>query len=355
MFPLKYYAIGIVMSLSLVISGCSEDKPTFSLLSDGKRFIQSPGAFNNQIDILFVVDDQPSMSSFQAELVRSFSSFIQLFASKGFDFKIAVVTTSGYMADPTLNGYDPVDVDAADFNDYNGSVYSNMPVILSTDPNLFGNFAINAKPTKNTAGQDVRAFSSFRQALLSTRPVNNGFLRQSSFLAVVIVDNSDDFSGNGRCVGCNVSGRYNAPTLDPVSVYVDFLDNITGTSGATARYNVSAMTQIAQTCQGNGNMIRIMELVQNTNGVLGDICQADFGPSLAEIADKIAVLSSQFFLDRIPEVGTISVEVNGVPVVQDALNGWTYESAANSILFHGTAIPQQGAEIYVDYTPFTSL
>ena len=351
-------SLGVVFASSLAFIlvvgvGCGGGATSYSLLATSDHFTQTNSSFSNKLDIMFVINDEPSMSSHQAKLVTSFATFMNLFQAKGFDFKISVVSPSGYLADPTLNGYDPVNVDAADFNDYNGTVYSGMYVITPTDVNLFSNFAINAKPAKNTAGQDGRAFSGFRQALQSTRPINTGFLRSDSFLAVVLVSNQEDFSGNGRCKGCNNSGRYNAPTLDPVSTYVDFLNTATGSTGASARYNVSAMTQSAAPCQGGTNMTRIMELTTLTNGVLGDICQADFGASMAQMSDKIAMLSSQFYLKNTPVVNSISVRVNGMQVVNDAVNGWTYSSTANSIMFHGSAIPSEGDSIDVVFDPVT--
>jgi hypothetical protein len=340
-----------IASALILLSGCDKSGTDFSLSSAEQEFTQSDGSFSNKLDILFVVDDQPNMSAFQAALVTSMSTFMNTFQTKGFDYKIAVVTTSGYLADPALSGYSSAHVAEADFNDFNGTVYSGAPVLFPWDLNLFDHFAINAKPSKNSAGQDARAFSSFRQALQSSRPVNAGFLRPDSFLAVVIVDNQEDFSGNGRCNGCNTSGRYNAPTLDPVGDYVDFLDEVTGTSGAGARYNVSAMTQIATPCQGGSNMVRIMDLVSLTNGVMGDICQSDFGPSMAAISNQITMLSTRFFLDREPVAGTISVAVNGVSVPENATNGWSYDAEANAITFHGSATPQQGSVISVDFDP----
>ena len=339
------------ISFLFITTSCSQGSSSFSLLSQTNEFIQTGDGLTNKVDILFVVNDEPSMSSFQDELASSFSTFMQVFQNKGFDFKIAVVTTSGYLADPTLNGYNVNDIAEADFNDFDGTQHSGFFVLDTLTPNLFANFTINSHPVKNSAGQDGRAFSSFRQALSSDRVSNLNFLRSDSFLAIVLVDNQDDFSGNGRCKGCNVSGRYTAPTLDPVSVYSDFLDTLTGTSGISRRYNVSAMTQIANPCQGGSNMIRIMELVDNTKGVLGDICQADFGNSMVNISNNIASLSTQFFLDRIPVESTIAVYVDGVTVLNDAVNGWTYDSVANSIIFHGAAIPAKGSVVSVDYDP----
>jgi hypothetical protein len=346
----------LTLSSTLFFSfGCDKSGNNFSITSASEQFPSSGASstINNQLDILFVINDQPSMSSFQDELVASMATFMNTFQSKGFDYKIAVVTTSGYMADPTLSGYNPVNIAEADFNDFNGTVHSGVHILTPSDPNLFSNFAINAKPSKNTSGQDNRAFSSFRQALQSTRPVNSGFLRPNSFLAVIIVDNQDDFSGNGRCNGCNNNQRYNAPTLDPVSVYKDYLDALTGTSGATARYNVSAMAQTVSTCQGSSLSTRIMDLANQTNGVLGDICQADFGPSMSAMADRITLLSTQYYLARVPVLASIRVMIDGVLIPESTTDGWTYDSAANSIQFHGTAIPEQGASIVVNYDPTT--
>jgi hypothetical protein len=340
-------------AVMILNSGCEKGGANFSVLPTEDTFIQTNTSFNNQLDILFVINSEPSMSSFQTALVNSMASFMNTFETKGFDYKIAVVTSSGYMADPTLSGYSSLYEDAADFNDYNGTVYSGAPVLFPWDLDLYSHFAINAKPAKNSAGQDGRAFSSFRQALQSTRPINLGFLRSTSFLAVVIVDNQDDFSGNGRCAKCNTSGRYSAPTLEPVGNYITFLDNVTASAGATRRYNVSAMTQSATPCQGGSLATRIMDLATQTSGIVGDICQPDFGVSMASMSDQIAMLSTQFFLDRVPAVETITIKVNGTWVPQDATNGWTYNADANSILFHGTAIPPQDAVIGVNYDPLT--
>lgn len=344
------FKIFIATALIMIV-GCGEGGSSFSLLSDSDNFIQSNSGVNNKVDILFIINSEPSMSAFQDELAASFSTFMQVFESKGFDFKIAVATSSGYMADITLNGYDPINIDAADFNHFDGTNDSQSPVLLPSNTNLIANFEINSHPIKNTAGQDGRSFSSMRQALMSTRPINIGFARPDAFLAVIIVDNQDDFSDNDRCTGCSVNLKYNNPTLDPVQEYVNFLDSYTNSSTANRKYNVSAMTQIASPCQGGTNMTRIMELANATNGVLGDICEADFGQSMLSISNQIATLSTQFLLDRVPIPSSISVTVNGADVPNDEVNGWTYNATANSIEFNGSSIPATGSVIHVDYDP----
>src|SRR5262249_16655825 len=152
---------------------------------------------------------QPSMSSHQAALVSSMGTFMNLFQTKGFDFKIAVETSSGYLADPTLIGYSSTNSLLADWNQCHGTTCSGWPVLTPLDANLLADFGINATPNKNTSGQDPRAFSSMRYGLEA--PDNAGFIRSDSFLAVIIVDNSDDFSDNTRCSKCSTNLGYNDP------------------------------------------------------------------------------------------------------------------------------------------------
>jgi len=86
--------------------------------------------------------------------------------------------------------------------------------------------------------------------------------------------------------------------------------------------------------------------------VNGDLC-GNFGNTLEIISDSILTLSSAFQLGREPVVATIRVTVNGVQVPNDATNGWTYESSNNTIVFHGSAIPDANANIQIAYDPVT--
>jgi hypothetical protein len=95
------------------------------------------------------------------------------------------------------------------------------------------------------------------------------------------------------------------------------------------------------------------ELAQATNGALGSICDANFAATLQAIQTSILELSTRFILDQIPVVSSIVVQVNGSLVANSAVNGWTYDSAANAIVFHGTAIPSASAAINVSFIPTT--
>src|SRR5262249_53957580 len=133
-----------------------------------------------------------------------------------------------------------------------------------------------------------------------------------------------------------------------------------GSSSTLRRYNVSAITHQNTVLHSNGCQgpswaqypNRYSQLATATDGIAdGDICDTQFATSLDKIQSKIAELSTQFVLNRVPDVSTIVIAVNGVGIPQNASNGWTYNSTNNSIVFHGTAIPPQNASISVNFVP----
>jgi hypothetical protein len=361
------------LAVIMVLSGCGNQQPTFSLMPANQVFKQNPGVFNNQLDILFVVDNSGSMAAHQENLASNFSTFISGFKTKGFDYKIAVTGTDAYLANTQLVGYNSANAPVAKFRDRaidtGSGVYKAITndnecgspaphtgifVITPATPSINSVFAINAKQCTRGHG-DERAFSSFMTSL--TSPLNSGFLRPQSFLAVIIVSDEDDFSGYTRAAyPGDYPHDYEAPTLDPVGSYVTQLDNLTGSTATTKRYNVSNISSTDPSCVGNGDIHypnRYMQLSSLTEGVSGSICDPSFANALDQIQRNITELSTQFFLDRVPQVNTIVATVNGTNITQSATNGWTYKSSANSILFHGSAIPPQGATISVSYVPET--
>lgn len=329
-----------------VFVACGKDAPTFSLAPDRNIFKQNPTAISNKIDILWVMDNSGSMATPQSNVANNFNAFINNFVTKNFDFKMAVTTTDAYKA---AFG-SPASV--AKFRDGSGSTHSGYFVLDKNTPNLVNNFMINI--TQGTSGSgDERAFSSFKSALNSS--LNAGFLRPDSFLAIIIVSDEDDFSWSNSAY---LYEDYNDPRLHTVQSYVDYLDTLTGTTGALRRYNVSTISVLDAACLAvsdpDANIgIRYMDIADKTNGVKASICSSNFAASLDAIQNRISELSTQFFLTRVPNPATIRVFINDISVPNDGTNGWTYNSTANSIVFHGSFIPQQGATIAIDFDPVT--
>lgn len=341
--------LAVVLGLGL-LAACGEKGSSFSLLQDSNIFYQNGSNLNSKIDILWVIDNSGSMASSQQNTADNLNSFISDFMTKGYDFKIAVVDTGAWRTQ--FSG----DNNQSRFRA--GSVPNQGPVYVITPstPNLIPTFMANV--LRGTSGTgDERMHSSFKQGLIN--PLNAGFMRTDSHLAIINLTDEDDFSSS---VSSNPGGdhNYGNPNLYTIPSFVSWLDTYTGTSGATRRYSVSTVSIQDVTCmnqlnaQSPGRIIstRVNQLVDATGGIKVSLC-GNFATGLSSIAANIIELSTQFFLDREPIPESIEVFVNDVLISQSATNGWTYNAQALSIVFHGPAIPSQGAKIFVKYDPKT--
>jgi hypothetical protein len=345
------YLISVIVFLGgASITGCGKDNPSFSVLPSSKSFKQGSSTVNNKLDILWVVDNSGSMNPIQNTLTTAFQSFIQGFQQKNYNFHMSVTSSEAYLAGASYTGN-------SSYARFKDGVSSHTGVFVATNstPNLNNVFVTNASLGSNGNG-DERVFQSFMETL--SNPVNNqySFRRADAFLAVIIVSDEDDFSTDGSG---SLNRNYNSPLLHSVTSYVNYLDQKTQSTAALRRYSVSAITikdsacASAQAATGGIMGQRYMALATVTNGVVGDLCASSYASTLNEIQNKIAELSTQFYLSRVPVESTIVVYVNNVFVPNSTTNGWTFNPASNSIVFHGSSIPAQGAAISVDYDPTT--
>lgn len=360
-----------VFSMTVLIIACGSDSPSFSILPDEQQFQQNTDGVINKIDILWVIDNSGSMDTSQQALSDNFSTFISDFLSKNYDFKMAVTTSDAYIAgdewQPFYNQHHTIRsryyenlprADKAKFRDGVGSNHSGVYVIDETMLNIESIFTTNILQGINGYG-DERPLQSLVDAF--EHPFNQGFVRDDSFLAVIIVTDEDDFSHDGlNHLGENPD--YDDPDLHSIQSYLDYLDNLTSSSGPTRRYNVSSIAIKDEDCRESLNdafqerkiAVRVNELVELTDGIQGDLCGA-FADELSFIANQILSLSTQFYLDREPIPETITVHVNGLSVPNisqtDGENGWFYNPETISVVFVGSYVPEQGATIKINFDP----
>lgn len=356
MMKTKTLIIGAFVMPLLV--ACGDDGTSYSISPSGQTFKQASSSVNNKIDMLWVIDNSSSMTPLQQNMTANFNSFIDQFVTKNLDFHMAVTTTDAYLANAIFQN----DPRKSVFKDGGANGATGIFDILTTTPNLITTFVTNAYQGATGDG-DERAFSSFQEAL--NNPSNAGFLRSNSFFGIIILSDEDDFSNPDRpqdswiYPGGQPDHDYSNPNLQTVDSYVSYLDTLTNSTGATRRYSVSSIAVLDQTCydthvlQSPSSVIgqRYIQISNQTNGVTGSICDSSYASSLEAIQEHILELGTQFYLARTPEVSTITVVVNGVSVPNDPTNGWTYNSTANSIVFHGTAIPAAGASISINFQP----
>lgn len=368
---LKIKTITSLLVLGTIASACDKSQRSFSLLGEQDTFQQAGNTFTQRkIDILWVIDNSGSMQTSQANLVSNFSSFINRFQTLGFDYHMAVTTTDAYLADPYFNNsYSTYMPNNGKFKDgFTGTYgYGKTGIFVMTPANTTATvFQKNISMGASGAG-DERAFSSMIQALNDPQNASLGFRRADAFLSVIILSDEDDFSGTATNADHFYPGsaqnyvgdkNYNAPNplLRPISYYVGLLDAY---AGGHDNYSVSSLYTDSTACKNTldgvypGSRIiaqRMPALSDATKGQKGSLC-GDFGATLNMVTNSVISLASIFKLDRLPQVPTIRVTVNGMSINQDVNNGWTYDAVSNSVAFHGASIPAQGAVISITYDP----
>src|SRR3990167_2635009 len=87
---LKFSAL--MLTCVATLAACGPKAANFSILPAGQGTYQGSNA-NNKVDILWVIDNSGSMLTKQQNLAAGFNSFSSLFVTKGFDFRMAIVTS----------------------------------------------------------------------------------------------------------------------------------------------------------------------------------------------------------------------------------------------------------------------
>lgn len=358
--------IGAAIAMAFLSAvGCGSDSSTFSILPAGQTFHQNTSATNSKIDILWVIDNSGSMASSQNNLATNFPSFIAGFTSRNLDFHMGAVATDTFIALPTMTSiYNSLpsnhylkqkpQADWAGLRD-GGSTHSGVFIMDKLTPNINQVFVTNATLGVNGLG-DERPLQSMRVALES--PLNTGFMRANSFVAVILLTDEDDFSHDGTAY---LENQYTNPALHTIDSYVAALDAVTGSTPTKRRFNVHSIAIQDEACRsslGAGRKIgvRVNAMADATGGIKASLC-GDFASQLELIADNIIELSTQFYLDKVPVESTIQVSINGIAVPNVANNpgplvgGWYYNSSANSIVFQGDYVPPEGSAISVTFDP----
>lgn len=273
---------------------------------------------------------------------------------------MAFTTTDAYRA---LPGYlnKPVCAEFRDrvldlsCNNVSGYSASGYKILTPTVPGA--GFIENVFSHNATVGiwgnGNERGMQSMHTALTHSINTQYNFLRDDSFFAVIFV--SDEVDSSTAAPGFSGS---------TVQSYVNFLDNLTNSTGPLRRYSANAITIMDTTCLNQLNTsfggrslgTQYTSLAGLTDGLSTSLC-GNFATDLEKIADGILSLATQFYLSRIPIEASIVVSVNGVDVPKKSTNplgdgGWEYIAASNSIKFSGSSyIPPKDAVVNVDYDP----
>ncbi|PIU00254.1 MAG: hypothetical protein COT74_04795 [Bdellovibrionales bacterium CG10_big_fil_rev_8_21_14_0_10_45_34] len=393
----------LVVFACLILISCSNVNPTYSLLSESQGFDQASSVIiDNKIDIIWMIDDSGTMKNHQSNLATNFSNFIGEFTNKGYDYNMVVASTSAWLreyeynyescgnanpnplADPsklykssadcsmTLATYGEMthfrDGDLYGLTNGTPGQRSGTYLIssnLMAPQEVINTFAINIQTGIRGDGYRENGFQSLRSVLRrnedgsvgydgETHTVLGEFRRSDAFLAIILVSDEEDQSSDQ-------SGSNYSSVEDYVQSFVGFLDGYTNGAEGSRRYNVSSITTVdvndceyslhGQATQGD----RYVAIAEAADGVVGNICSPDFSEQLDLISQQIIALSTRFQLAREPVPSTIKVFVNNVVIPMDDTNGWKYiaENGFYYVEFNGSAVPEQGSSIIVNYDPAT--
>ncbi len=341
----------VSVSLAVFMVGCGSKNMSFDLLSESATFSQTSAEINGKIDVLWVVDNSGSMATSQQAIADNFQRFIDKFEEHGFDFRIAVIGSDAYK-DEFNASLNKSAFRAGNYLDGNGNTVTAPKILTPQTPDLEKAFIANIIVGIDGSG-DERVFQSLRAAMNNQANRDMDFPRADAYLSIIMVSDEDDFSWDGSGSKDN---QYGDPLLHTPESYVGFMDGVTNSSATNRTYSVNSIAILDVACRvalgDNGRKIATRQnaLATLTNGILGSLCD-DFGTTLSMISNKIIELSTQFYLDRVPRAGSLRVYVNGVQVLEDSVNGFSYNATNNSLTFHGTAVPAAGAAISVSYDP----
>ncbi len=330
--------LGSVVALMTNVA-CEKTDRSFSMLSEEQTFKQTSTFIQKKIDILWIVDNSGSMQPSQENLGSNFISFIQKFQSLNLDFHMAVQSTDAYKGKFQNNN---------NLRQFKDGYYSHSGVFVldKNTPLLMDKFITNVR-LGIYGSSDERAFASIEDTLDYSG--NSDFRRSDAFLSVIIVSDEDDFSATSSA---SIGKKYNDSRIISVNHYKEFLDTYAG----VGNYSVNVIGVFDAACAVSGRTIatRYAQLADLSKGIKASICDSNFSSSLQVISEKTVELAATFTLDRAPIEQSLVVKLDSVVVPEDAVNGWTFDSATNTVAFHGAYIPAAGADIKITYDPLVA-
>ncbi len=315
-------ATASLLTLSLCL-GCAPDNH-INVLGQTDLFYQE-GA--SSVDILWVVDDSISMQNEQQQVAAGFRDFIAALQQENVDFQLGVVTTD-------------MDLD----NPLRGQLLG-TPAVLTPEDDYIPLF--EERVLVGTSGSDKeRGLQAAASVLIGDE---QDFVRDDAGLAVIFVSDENDCSDENS-IPDDADGMrcYDEPDVRvPVQRYIDDLLSLKGDQ----RLSVSSIIgpTVSEGCEDSWPGLRYQSVSERLNGLLGNICEADYTDLMGQIGERITDPIRTFYLDYTPIEDTLEVSVDDELIEADPRHGWTYNAELNTINFDGTWVPPFESTIAVSY------
>ena len=280
-------------------------------------------------DVLFVVQARASTRDYLENVAMGIDAFLQVAATEGVDYQIAVTTADFDMVEAR---FCPIEGPATD------RIVRPRPGASAT---LASNVDCRGFWVGPTTDREYWGFESARFAL--SAPLNTGhnagFLRRNARLSLIFISD------------------YLEQSPYPPDFYRDYFRRLKG-HGQGGRFVASAVSG-ARTldCTGQWGTAtqgpRYVDLVQSSGGVWQEFCNGDVRRTLQNLGAASFGRQTRFHLRNLPAaVSTLEVAVDGVVVPPMSPSGrvnWTYDVGSNSVTFAPFATPERDAEIDIEY------
>lgn len=316
--------------LGLLLVGCIENNLVFTVdvparpetpnpldvapLDRTDRYLQ---IIEHQVDVLWVIDNSPSIEEDRDLLAQTFPLFIEAFQAVEVDWHVGVVTTDmdspGHQgALQSRSGYTYIDRDTPNPVD----IFTSMVTTVTGD-------------TLDERGRDA----AWTATELLRDTVNAGFLRESelAWLHFTVVTDEDDSSEQVE--------------LEQFINYVNFIRPIEDRS----TWNSIVSTTGAGPEELGAQYIALTDAL---GGAVADLNNPDWPGVMTELGGTQAPDPiREFFLTARPVDGTIDVKVtepSGVVITFAPKVDWTWSEPRNSVTFT-TYVPPLGSTVEIHY------
>ena len=258
-------------------------------------------------DILWVVDNSPSMGKYHNNLMQNMDLFINNFTKKSqlVPWKIGLLSTD--MSDNPYIGFRP------------GNRFD------SIDANPSARFIRAISLLGITGAATEKSFDPIARTLKAYPD----FLRKNSKLFIIIV--SDEKEQSSQSVEDFLNFLKSLRPLFSISTYGIFEKPEEDCGSSSQRFKGS----------------RYDRFIQLTRGLSYSICSDDYGLVLSAFGEDIAkkITTSKIYLNSVPITKTLQIFYDGRPVPSGtSFRGgfWLYNISENAIFFHDLSFLKEG-------------
>ncbi len=235
---------------------------------------------SNQVDVLFVIDNSPSMVDEQKSMAARFESFME--RVKGLNWQIGITTTDpnhGVYGDGRLQVFP------------NGKYMLTSELDVATARDLFGK-TIQRKEVGSSSEQGIRGtYRAIQRSMGAAEEIHNDFFREHSALNVVVISDENESGTQSFNKGTELQKLVETKWGS---------DKAFRFHSIIVRPNDTACKAAATTGEHYYGYA-YYTLTKATNGVLGDLCADDYGNQLTMIGQSVVNSKTTYDLGCIPK------------------------------------------------------